>query len=207
MKKILIVQYTPRNERSKTKELVDDFISKVDKQDIVEVLDLTKEVPEFFFNENLTNYALRNYMGQELDSVGTKNLEKFDRFTKQFKEADVVVVAYPMYNFTMPGIVKSYFDMVMQKGETWDVTESGYVGLLNDKKALLLSSAGGIYNEEMGNLAYDMSSSLFKTLMGFVGINDIKIISAQGMNMLSSEEVEKVLDNSKLDISDFVENI
>ena len=101
-KKILIVEYAPRNERSKTLELANYAKSLLLKKGKVEILDLNKDIPEFFNSENLTAYYMRNYMGEKLSDKDTKLLSKFDKFTKQFVDSDIVIVAYPMYNFSMP---------------------------------------------------------------------------------------------------------
>jgi FMN-dependent NADH-azoreductase len=48
-----------------------------------------------------------------------KLLSKMDRMAAQLKSADIVVVVFPMYNFSMPAIVKARFDSVMQNGVTF----------------------------------------------------------------------------------------
>jgi FMN-dependent NADH-azoreductase len=42
-----------------------------------------------------------------------------DRMTTQLKSANIIVVAFPMYIFSMPTIVKAWFDSVMQRGVTF----------------------------------------------------------------------------------------
>jgi len=46
--KTLIVQYTPRNERSNTKKILDAFIGEIKNSDI-EKIDLTKDVPDISY--------------------------------------------------------------------------------------------------------------------------------------------------------------
>jgi len=62
------VQYTPRNERSSAKKILDAFIEEINGLDI-EKLDLVKDVPDLFLEKNLTAYIHRNYFGQELSST------------------------------------------------------------------------------------------------------------------------------------------
>src|SRR6478609_4515371 len=109
--KTLIVQYTPRNERSNTKKILDAFIGEIKNSDI-EKLDLTKDVPDLFLEQNLEAYINRNYMGKTLSAEQKNSMAKMDRMTEQLKSSDIVVVAYPMNNFSMPAVVKAWFDSV-----------------------------------------------------------------------------------------------
>ncbi len=180
MIKTLIVKYTPRNERSSTKKILDAFVSGIKNSEIEEI-DLTKDVPDLFLEKNLAAYIHRNYLGEELDDEQKKILSKMDRMTKQLKSADVVVVAYPMNNFSMPAPVKAWFDSVMLKGETWAVKDGKYLGLMGGKKALALVSAGGMYDQ--GPMAsWEHALSLTKVEFQFMGYSDIRGILAGGMN-------------------------
>lgn len=175
--KTLIVSYLPRGERSYTKKLLDTFLDKVKE---VEYLDLTKDVPDFFMPENLTLYMRRAYGGEKLSKEEQKPLEKMDRMTKQFIGADIVVLAFPMHNFSMPAPVKAYFDSIMQKGKTWDIDEKGFVGLMKGKKALVLITSGGIYDGEMANFEHAMI--LTKSELQFMGF-EVEGVTAAGTNM------------------------
>lgn len=145
MKKILIVKYTPRHERSRTNILLDYYIEKKTKNANVEILDLEENIPEFFSSETLEIYYKRNYGWIELTQEEKELIKKFDDYTAQFKNADEVVFAYPMFNFWMPAIIKAYIDMILQKWETWDMTSEWYVGLQKDKRIVLITSSAWKY--------------------------------------------------------------
>jgi FMN-dependent NADH-azoreductase len=183
-KKTLIVSYLPRKEQSNTKILLDKFKEKITDY---EELDLTENVPDFFLVDNLLAYYKRNYGQQKLTAIEEETIKKMDDMTKQFKSADVIVFAYPMYNFSMPAIVKAYFDSVLLKGETWDMNETGYIGLTKDKNAIVLTTSGGVYTKEMGTLAYDMNTPLVSGLLNFMGVKSA-VISAQGINMFPDKK-------------------
>ncbi len=178
--KTLLVHYTPRNERSNTKKLVDAFRSEIKNSDIEE-LNISMDVPDLFLEENLAAYIQRNYLGQGLTSRQQKSIEKMDRMTEQLTSADIVVVAYPMFNFSMPAPVKAWFDSVMLKGKTWDVKDGKYVGLMKHKKALVLVSSGGFYGKEP-MASYEHALSLGKTEFQFMGYSDVRGVLAEGMN-------------------------
>lgn len=182
--KTLLVHYTPRNERSNTKKLLDAFRAGI-KNSAVEELSLTRNSPDLFLEENLSAYIQRNYLGQDLNPSQRQAIAKMDRMTDQLVSADVVVVAYPMYNFSMPASVKAWFDSVMLKGRTWEVRDGRYVGLMKDKKALVLVASGGFYGEPMAS--WEHALSLGKLEFQFMGYSDIRGILAQGMNSSDSE--------------------
>jgi len=191
--KTLIVQYTPRNERSNTKKILDAFIGEIKKSDI-ERLDLVRDVPDLFSEQNLASYIHRDYLGEELSSEQKSSLSKMDRMTAQLKSADIVVVAFPMFNFSMPATVKAWFDSVMLKRQTWDAKNGSYTGLMNGKKALTVVSSGAVY--ENGPMAsWEHALSLAKTEFQFMGYSDIRGILAGGMN--AGEDVKSLnLENS-----------
>jgi len=178
--KTLLVKYTPRNERSSTKKLLDAYREKIRNSEIEE-LDLCSDVPDMFLEANLLAYIQRNYLGNNLTPEQKKLMSKIDRMTEQLKSADIVVIAFPMNNFSMPAPVKAWFDSVMLKGQTWDVKDGGYVGLMNDKKALVLVTSGGIYSK-VPMTAWEHALSLTKLEFQFMGYSDVQGILAEGMN-------------------------
>jgi FMN-dependent NADH-azoreductase len=75
-------------------------------------------------------------------------LSKMDRMAIQSKSAAIVVVVFSMYNFSMPAIVKAWFDSVIQEGVTFGKENNGQIILNAEKKALTLISSGGVYSTE-----------------------------------------------------------
>ena len=93
--------------------------------------------------------------------------------------ADVLVLAAPMYNFAIPSSLKSWFDHVLRAGLTFRYAEQGPEGLLQGKRAFVLTARGGIYAG--GGL--DHQEPYLRQVLGFVGIHDVTFIHAEGMNM------------------------
>jgi len=182
--KILVVSYLPRGERSHTKKLLDAFLETVDGQE-TEHLDLLTDLPDVFLPENLNSYIMRNYLGNSLSEAETAGMAKMDRMTRQLKNADAVVLAFPMHNFSTPAPVKAWFDSVMQKGETWTPGDSGYVPLMTGKKALVLISSGGIY--EGDTAGYEHAVSLARAEFGLMGF-EMQAVMASGTNLLPDPE-------------------
>ncbi len=195
MTKTLIVQFTPRGERSATLKLLKEFQARVEGD--VEVLDLCTDTPDLLMPSNLPSYFKRDYMGETLTAEESEPLAGFDRYIAQVKNADVVVLAYPMYNFSFPAVVKAWFDGILLKGHTWTMNDKGFVGLMKGKKALVLTTSGGTYHSDYGNLAFEHSISLSKSLFQFMGFEEIEVVRAEGLNMNPDEKKAQILAESK----------
>ena len=178
--KTLLVKYTPREERSTSKKLLDAFRNEI-KNSQIEVLDLCIDVPDMFDVESMSAYIRRNYLKENLSDEQNKILKKMDSMTQQIRSADIVVVAFPMHNFSTPAPVKAWFDSVMLKGQTWDASDGKYFGLMEGKKALILVSTGGIYTKEP-MINWEHAVSLAKLEFKFMGFSDIRAILNEGMN-------------------------
>ncbi|HWK52765.1 MAG TPA: FMN-dependent NADH-azoreductase [Hyphomicrobiales bacterium] len=96
--------------------------------------------------------------------------------------ADTVVIGAPMYNFGIPSQLKAWVDRIAQAGVTFRYTAEGPEGLLKGKKAYILSSRGGIYSEGPA-AAFEHQESYLRTVLGFVGITDVQVIRAEGVNL------------------------
>jgi FMN-dependent NADH-azoreductase len=178
--KTLIVHFLPRGELSHTKQLLDAFREMLIDGE-TQTVDLTQTLPDFFNRDNLSAYIKRNYLGQTLTPEEQQLMSRMDGMATQIRDADRVVVAFPMYNFSQPAIIKAYFDSVMQKGVTWNVTDAGYEGLMSGKSACVLIAAGGKYEGELK--AMEHAGSLTETQLRFMGFSDIDVIMAAGVNL------------------------
>ncbi len=95
------------------------------------------------------------------------------------QKADVLVFGVPMYNFGVPSMLKAWLDFIARAGVTFKYTEQGPVGLLHNKKAYIVTTRGGIHKES----ATDSQIPFLKTFLGFIGITDVEVIYAEGLNM------------------------
>lgn len=96
--------------------------------------------------------------------------------------ADVVVIGAPMYNFSVPSQLKAWIDRIAKAGRTFRYTEQGPEGLLTGKKAIIASARGGIYSEGAA-AAMEHQESYLKSVLAFIGITDVTIIRAEGVNL------------------------
>ena len=115
-------------------------------------------------------------------------------------KADIVVLAHPMHNFGIPGIVKTWFDSVLQKGKAFDYGASGPFGMLTDKKALSIYTSGGSYTDDKVTIDYPNWNTLkflTKINFGFAGFNEAEVIGASTAN---PQKLEANLSEAKKEI-------
>jgi len=101
-----------------------------------------------------------------------------DQLIAELKSADVIVIGAPMYNFGIASTLKTWFDYVLRAGITFRYTESGPVGLLAGKRAVVIESRGGLYSEGPAQ-PLDSQEPHLRTLLGFMGITDVTFVRAE----------------------------
>ena len=147
----------------------------------VEYLDLAQEAPAPLSLDAL-GFRLPP-SGEELTDVQRRENEISEALVSQLIAADVVVIGSPLYNFTIPAQLKAWLDRVAQAGRTFTYTENGPVGLLGGKTVILALSRGGVYSTSEAGNAMEHQESYLKTIFGFMGVTDIRVVRAEGMDM------------------------
>jgi FMN-dependent NADH-azoreductase len=100
-----------------------------------------------------------------------------DALIDELKQADVVVIGVPTYNFGIPSTLKTYFDHVARAGVTFRYTEKGPVGLLTGKKVFVFAARGGMY----AGTPNETQTPFLRTFLGFIGLADVTFVYAEGL--------------------------
>ncbi len=95
-----------------------------------------------------------------------------------FLAADVVVLGAPTYNFSIPSQLKAWIDRITVAGKTFRYTASGPQGLAGGKRLIVAVSRGGVYPP---NAPGEFVESYLKFVFGFLGIEDIGFVRAEGL--------------------------
>lgn len=174
MLKTLVVTYTAR-EGSNTKKLGDHFIETNKDKTEITVVCLAETPPDLLLKENLNSLVARNFGGVTPDPESAKLLEKNDNFTQQVIDTDFIVLVTPMYNFSLPGTVKAWFDAIIQLNKTFSFSEQGELsGLLKGRKALSLMTSGSDFSKPPFD-KMDFAIPLINTCFGFMGVETTNI--------------------------------
>ena len=102
-----------------------------------------------------------------------------DALIAEIQAADVVVLAVPMYNFSIPVQLKNWIDAISRAGVTFSYTAQGPEGLLKGKRAIVVQTRGGIHR----NQPTDTLTPYLQTVLGFLGITDVQFVFAEGLSM------------------------
>jgi FMN-dependent NADH-azoreductase len=102
-----------------------------------------------------------------------------DGLIEELRQADVIVLGLPMYNFGVPSSLKAYFDHIARAGVTFSYTAQGPQGLLTGKKAYVVAARGGLYS----GTPLDTQTAYVRDFLRFIGIDDVEFVYAEGLAM------------------------
>ncbi|MEO6638291.1 MAG: NAD(P)H-dependent oxidoreductase [Ginsengibacter sp.] len=112
----------------------------------------------------------------------TEAIKHSDEAIAELKNADVIVIGVPMYNFSIHSTLKAWIDHIARAGKTFSYSEKGPSGLINDKKVYLAISSGGVYSQ--GPLkAFDFTETYLRSVLGFLGMTDVIAFRVEGLNV------------------------
>lgn len=166
----------------------------------VEYLDLAQDTPATLSGAEL---AARMTPADSRSAEQAAAAARTEAFLQQFLAADVIVVGAPMYNFSIPSQLKNWIDCIAQAGRTFKYTETGPVGLAGNKTVIVASSRGGVYSTSEALRALDHQESYLRTVLGFMGIDNVRIVRAEGVNQ-GADRRSQALAAAEADIATLV---
>ncbi len=183
MTKILRIDSSMRRSGSTTRNLADKVIAQLTSagdasvriRDLADGIDF---IDESWIGANFTDPAERSDAQKE-------KLAGSDALVAEVRDADVLVVSAPIYNFGVPAALKAWIDQIARARETFRYTENGPVGLLEGKRAILVLASGGT---EIGS-EIDFATGYLRHVLGFIGIHDVEVIAA-GRQMVDAQAVQ-----------------
>ncbi|MEQ4922015.1 FMN-dependent NADH-azoreductase [Proteus hauseri] len=177
MKKILVLKSSILDNYSHSNKMTDYLVDSwlaTNPNDQFTVRDLAKDpVPVL---DQATMFAF----GKEISMLSDKQKAAralSDELIAELKAHDVIVITAPMYNFSVPAQLKHYIDFIARAGETFSYSESGAVGLLKNKQAIVLTSRGGIHKDQPSDLIVPFLTQF----LGFIGITDVQFVLTEGV--------------------------
>lgn len=130
--------------------------------------------------------------GQGFETLSETEQQKVNRLNElsdEFAAADKHIFVTPMWNLSFPAIVKAYIDAVAVAGKAFKYTENGAVGLLTDKKALIIQARGGFYSEGPA-AAFEMGNRYLQTILAFFGFPSVEELIIEGHNAIPDKADE-----------------
>jgi FMN-dependent NADH-azoreductase len=133
---------------------------------------------------------------EERSDAQRRTLAFSDELVRELMEADILVIGAPIYNFSIPATLKAWIDMIARVRLTFRYTENGPVGLLEGKRAYVLTPSGGV---PVGS-PVDFATPYLRHALSFVGITDVHFIGAQGADRGN----DQALDDARARIAELV---
>lgn len=175
MPSLLVVEVSPRFETSTSRKLTKVFVDKWQTKHLdgqVVVRDLARDQPP---------YVDLPWIGGAFAPPETHAPENAaaiavsDELVAELKAADEIIIGTPMYNFSIPAVLKAWIDHIVRVGVTIGANN---VGLLTGKKATIVIASGGDFSPGSPVEGYNQASGYLRQVLAWIGITDIQIILA-----------------------------
>ena len=122
-----------------------------------------------------------------------------DEAIAQVEAADAIVIAAPMYNFSIPSTLKAWIDHIARAGRTFRYTDKGPVGQLTGKKVYVVVSRGGQY---VGS-PMDFQETYLRAVLGFIGLTDVTFVRIESQAM-GAEPAAQGVAAAKAQLADLI---
>lgn len=176
MSKVLVLKSSILGDFSQSGRLIDEWVAaRRESGDTVTVRDLAAEPLPVLDGE----IAMGLRGGESLSARQQEALDLSNTLIDELKAHDQLVVAAPMYNFSIPTQLKNWIDLVARAGVTFTYTAEGPQGLIQGKQAMLITTRGGVHKGS----GSDHVVPYLKTVLGFIGITEVDTVYAEALNM------------------------
>jgi FMN-dependent NADH-azoreductase len=175
MSSLLAIEVSPRHAFSTSRKLTAHFIEHWKAEHpgaAVVVRDLMRTPPP------LVDFAWIGgaYTPREQHSPeNAAAIKVSDDLIAELKAADHILIGTPMFNFSIPAVLKAYIDQIVRIGVT---ISPNNVGLLTGKKATIILASGGDFSPGSPVEKYNHASGYLRQVLAWIGITDVEIILA-----------------------------
>lgn len=184
--KLLHIIATPRTYESNTLRIATAYLQSLRETVTgltVETLDLFgHNLPTAVGDNIAAKYSLM--ARQPIQKRHQASWQQIERLIEQFLAADNYLLTTPMWNLSIPYVLKYYIDSIVQPGYLFEWTEAGWPrGLVQGKKMVCIVTHGGDYSTATPCHALNFLEPYLRAIFGSVGIVDMQFITAQPMDV------------------------
>ncbi len=202
MTNILHISSSIRSAGSISRELSDELVSKMQAANgasKVVLRDLTAN-PVPHLSEQMMGAFFTPAENRSPEQASTVKLS--DTLVDEVLAADVIVIAAPMYNFSVSSTLKAWIDHVARVGRTFQYGANGPEGLVKGKKVIIFTARGGVYSTGPAKVM-DFHETYLRAVLGFLGITDVNFVHSEGLAM-GEEAVNTALAGSRSAINELI---
>lgn len=178
MRNILLIYSSIFGAQSQSLALAREFLTRFPASAVVERTLTPESIP------HLTAETMAAMATPEAQRTERQNevVGLSDTLIAEVEAADTIVLAVPMYNFSIPSTLKAWIDHVARAGRTFRYTAAGPEGLLKGKKVFVVTARGGVYSDGPA-AAFDFQEPYLRTVLGFLGLNDVTFVHLEGLKI------------------------
>ena len=198
--KLMHVDASAKHERSNSRALARYFLDQLADRLSLEVdyLDVAVETPPHVTEA----FAIATYTPQDLRTPAMREtLAYSDALCRRLLEADALVFAMPMYNFSIPSAFKAFIDNIVRTDLTYKPAPDGaYQGQLSRQKTLFITTRGADLRPGGAFEAYDALTPALRAAFGFIGVIDPCFVDAQPLQFADQEARAEALDRARAEL-------
>jgi FMN-dependent NADH-azoreductase len=200
--KLMHVDASPKAARSNSRELARHFVDQLRgnvPQLSVDYLDLAATPPphvtEMFA---AATYTAPDQRTPEMRAA----LAPSDDLCRRLLDADALLFALPMYNWSMPSVFKAFIDAIVRTHITYVITPEGeYVGTLGGKKTLFLTTRGADLRPGSPFAEMDALTPSLRAAFGFIGVSEPTFVDVQPVQFAQPEERAQALERARTELA------
>ncbi|MCX4146219.1 NAD(P)H-dependent oxidoreductase [Paraburkholderia madseniana] len=199
--KIMHVDASAKRERSNSRALSQHFLERLREEGLdieVDYLDVTVDTPPHVSEA----FAIATYTPSHERTPAMKaTLAASDALCKRLLDADALVFAMPMYNWSMPSVFKAFIDSITRTGLTYVFTDDGRIeGQLARQKVLFITSRGADLRAEPYS-SMDALTPALKAAFGFLGVADPTFVDAQPLQFSDQAARIEALERARTELA------
>lgn len=211
MKKVLVINASARRQHSHSRKLTEVFTGewiRLHSDSAISHRELgNANVPHISEAWILANSKPQTSRTAEDHEV----LAASDTYIAELRNADLIVLGTPMYNWSIPSTLKAYIDQILRLNETFKIDPGNrqhpYTGLLENKTMILLVARGSQgYETGEPNSHLNFQTTYLRTVLNMMGIHNIHVVDVSGTS-LDKGALEKTIEQAHRQVKAVIEMV
>ncbi|GGF18272.1 FMN-dependent NADH-azoreductase 1 [Halobacillus andaensis] len=204
---VLVVKANNRPDGISTR-MYNTFLEQIkeNKEVNVSTYDVFEEDTPYFGQEVFSGLG-KLHEGVALNDTEQRLLDAKQKAKDVISAADVIVVAFPLWNFTIPAKLQTFIDYLAEAGFSFKYTAEGSLEpLLTDKGVIFLNARGGNYSHpSMAPL--EMSLNYMRNIFGgHFGMKVLDEVVIEG-HAAAPDQAEEIIEEGLKKVSDLAANL
>lgn len=138
-----------------------------------------------------------NYDGKELTKQEEADKTRQEELLNIWKNSDYVFIYMPLHNFNVVSKFKDFIDNIIIVNETFKCEIETMVGLDNiNKQVTFVITSGGEFDSHIQYVNLDFAVQYVRGVFSVIGINKVKIIRSQGLDLVHNDK-QAIVENTK----------